>query len=88
MDQTFIYFYRKSRDMTSLKRNFHEAIWFNFHKIFREDVKLLYHKVLKVLCRYMDRLRAMANIRKGGVGHLPSRGAGLRSRIETDDCIC
>ena len=66
--------------MTSLKRHFLKRFWFDFHKIIREDVKLLSHKVLKVSYRYLEPFRARVNIERRGKIY-PSPG-GVRVKRE------
>ena len=64
--------------MTSLKRHFLKRFSFNLHKIFRDDVKLLSHKVLKVSCRYLELCRSYGEYPGGGNIHPPPPGAAVR----------
>ena len=69
--------------MKSLKRHFLKRFWFDFHKIIREDVKLLSHKVLKVSYRYLEPFRARVNIerRVNSINIIPFPG-GVRVKRE------
>ena len=70
---------RKSRNMTSLKRNFLKKNLYGFSEILTVDVKLILEKVLKVSCRYLlPFLSYRENLAEGGGQNLPpQRSAGL-----------
>ena len=70
------------RPFTSLKRHFLKSFSFDLHKIFREGVKLLSHKVLKLSCRYLDSFRSYGEYPGGrGGGSISPRGARVNNAL-------
>ena len=67
--------------MTSLKRHFLKNFPTKFDKIFKQGVKLMSDKVLKVWWRYLTYL-VIANIREGGQNLPPPAGRGLREKSQ------